>query len=148
MSKKKKIVVAIILIISIIQFIPLSRENSAINLEKDFIAIVKPSSEIETMIRTSCYDCHSNETKYPWYTNVAPMSWWINHHIEEGKEHLNFSSWGDYSEKKRIHKLDECIELIEEEEMPLHSYTWIYHKEADLTQEQRETLINWFKSIQ
>ncbi|MEP2026185.1 heme-binding domain-containing protein, partial [Reichenbachiella sp.] len=98
------------------------------------------------IIKTSCYDCHSYHTKYPWYTNVAPLSWWIGDHIEEGREHFNLSEWGAYSEKKALHKLEEFYEEVEEGEMPLTSYTLI-HGEASLSDEQVKKLVTWVKSL-
>jgi hypothetical protein len=98
-------------------------------------------------MKTTCYDCHSEETKTPWYAQVAPFSWWINDHINEGKEHLNFSAFGTYSAKKAAHKMEECYEELEKGEMPLTSYT-ITHADARLSDEQKATLINWFKSVE
>jgi len=97
------------------------------------------------MLKTSCYDCHSNQPTYPWYTNIAPVSWWIKHHINEGTHHLNFSIWGTYSEKRKNHKLEECIEMIEEDEMPMSSYK-IMHAESKLTDTQKLQLVEFFKA--
>ena len=91
------------------------------------------------MLKSSCYDCHSNHTKYPWYNNVTPVSWWIASHISEVKEELNFSEWENYTLKKKKHKLKEIIEETGEGEMPLRSYLWT-HVEANY---QRIKLIDW-----
>ena len=103
--------------------------------------------KVESILKTSCFDCHSNHTSYPFYAQVAPISFWINHHVEEGKEHLNFSDWNNYSIKKKLHKLDEIIEEIEEHEMPLRSYT-LLHTDAKLNEEASKLLVNWSKKLQ
>ena len=100
------------------------------------------NSEITNTLKIACYDCHSNQSAYPWYTNIAPVSWWVKNHINEGSHHLNFSEWGTYSEKRKKHKLEECIEMVEEGEMPIDSYLWT-HSDAKLTKEEKEALISW-----
>lgn len=142
--KKIGIVLLIALILS--QFIRIDNTNPPIESSTEFSTITNAPEEIITILKTSCYDCHSNEVNYPWYTNVAPISWWIKHHIKEGSQHLNFSIWGTYSEKRKDKKLKECVEMIEEGEMPMTSYT-IMHEEAKLSSEQKEKLMSWFKSL-
>ena len=107
----------------------------------------KPSDEIASKIKASCYDCHSNVSEYPWYSNIQPVGWFLKHHIDDGKKHLNFSEFGTYSPKKQAHKLEESYELIEKGEMPLSSYTLI-HKDAVLTEAEQATLIAYFKEIE
>ena len=113
----------------------------------DFLAIEKPKDEVAILLKTICYDCHSNQINYPWYSDIAVVSWWVQDHIEEGREHLNFSDWGTYPSGKKEHKAEECWEEIEEGEMPLESYTFI-HRDADLSDEQRELLVQYFKEIE
>ncbi|SMD31887.1 Haem-binding domain-containing protein [Reichenbachiella faecimaris] len=146
MTLKTKISTGILALFIIIQFFGIDKENPSYAAENDFIEIMNPPTEIAQIIKTSCYDCHSYHTKYPWYTSVAPISWWIGDHIEEGREHFNLSEWGTYSEKKALHKLEEFYEEVEEGEMPLTSYTLI-HGEASLTDEQTKKLITWVKSL-
>lgn len=143
--KLKNIVIVLSFVLLIIQSIRIDKTPVPINTLTDFVSLSKANSEIETILKTSCYDCHSNQPTYPWYTNVAPISWWIKHHINEGNHHLNFSIWGTYSEKRKLHKIDECIEMIEEEEMPMGSYTLI-HKNAKLSDEQKLKLVEFFKA--
>ena len=107
-----------------------------------FLTETNPSEEVKAILKSSCFDCHSNQTRYPWYNNVAPVSWWLDGHIEEGKEHFNASAWSDYNDKKKDHKLEELIEEVEEGEMPLNSYTWT-HADARLTEAQMEAVIAW-----
>ena len=144
-SMKKKIIYGLMAIIVIIQFFRIDKVNPEFNIAEDFIEITTPPQEITATLKAACYDCHSNQTNYPWYSNVAPISWWVKNHIDEGRDELNFSKWGKYKAKKQDHKLEECIELVEEGEMPLNEYTWT-HAEAKLTPEQKEQLMNWFKT--
>jgi hypothetical protein len=143
---KKKILYGLLAIFIIIQFFRIDKTNPTINLADDFIEISNPPQEIATMIKSSCYDCHSNESNYPWYSNIAPVSWWVKHHIDEAREELNFSKWSTYDAKKKDHKLEEMAEEVEEGEMPLKPYP-LTHPEAQLTAEQKEQLEGWFKKI-
>ena len=142
----KRILIALLLIFILIQFFRIDKTNPESDPSKDFITITNPPDEIKDMLKESCYDCHSHESKYPWYTNIAPISWWVKHHINEGREHLNFSIWGDYSEKKANHKLEECYEEVEEGEMPMSSYL-IMHSHAGLSEQEIDQMVEWFKSI-
>lgn len=143
---KRKLGQLLVLVFIVIQFIPVALNQSEIVPKEDFIEVTQPSVEVALIIRYSCYDCHSNNTFYPWYDKIAPVSWWINHHVEEGKDELNFSEWGSYSEKRKNHKLEEFVEMIEEKEMPLKSYL-ITHRDAKLSSEQVEILKNWIETI-
>ena len=147
---KKKEIIRYILIglaafLVVAQFFRIDKTNPVSDPAQDFVTLQKPPPDIALMIKDACYDCHSNQTKYPWYTNVAPISWWVKGHIDHGREHLNFSEWGTYSSKKASHKLEECYEMVEDTKMPLMSY-WIAHPEAKMTTEQRASLVEWFKS--
>jgi hypothetical protein len=139
----KKILFTAIAIFAAIQFIRVDKINPVSVPEKDFINVTQPSKEVADLLKTSCYDCHSNETKYPWYFNVAPVSWWLKNHINEGREELNFSLWTDYDAKKKDKKLEESIELINNGEMPMFSYT-LAHQEAKLSATQQKALNNFY----
>ncbi len=146
MIRKVLYILAIVLIL--IQFYRPDLNNSSYeSAVNEFILQNNVSSEVESILKTSCFDCHSNHTSYPFYAQVAPISFWINHHVEDGKEHLNFSDWNNYSIKKKLHKLDEIIEEIEEHEMPLRSYT-LLHTDAKLNEEASKLLVNWSKKLQ
>ena len=140
---KKKILIAAPILLIVIQFFRIEQINPPIQIEKDFINITKPDGKISEMLKNACYDCHSNETKYPWYSNVAPISWLVADHRNDGRKHLNFSVWADYSQKRKDHKLEECIEMVQEGEMPMDSYTW-FHPESKLTDNQKQYLLEWF----
>ena len=129
-----------------IQLITVNTEIEAVESSQDFIIQTNAPDEVAEILKTSCYDCHSNETNYPWYSNVAPISWWVGDHIKEGREELNFSAWGTFSEKRKKKKLHEIEEEVEEGEMPLSSYT-LTHSDADLSDDQKEVLISWVKYI-
>ena len=113
-------------------------------LPSHFTKIYAVPSDVKTILRTSCYDCHSNNTEYPWYSYIQPVRLFLDNHINEGKENLNFSEFGNYSERKQGNKLEEIVKQIKAEEMPLASYTMI-HKNAILTQENKKVLINWIE---
>lgn len=143
---KKNIGVALIVVLVVIQFFRIDKTTEPINTAKDFIFVTNANPEVANILKVACYDCHSNQPVYPWYTNIAPFSWWVKHHIDEGSHHLNFSLWGEYKDKRKHHKLEECIELVEEGEMPMSSYTWM-HKEAKLTDDQKLQLVAYFKGL-
>ena len=97
----------------LMQFSQIDKTNPPIDQKLDFIEITKPSEEIATMLKGACYDCHSHQVKYPWYTNIAPISWWVKGHIDNGVIELNFSEWGNYRVSKANHKLEESFEKVE-----------------------------------
>lgn len=142
----KLISIALAVFLIVAQFFPINKTNPPSDMTKDFISMTNPSTQIAEHIKVACYDCHSHHTKYPWYTNVAPVSWWIKGHMNNGMKHLNFSTWGDYSKKKKDNKLDECIDMVEKNWMPLLTYK-IAHPESKLTDEVRTNLITFFKSL-
>lgn len=142
----KKILIALLVVLVVLQFFQIDKTNPAVDESKDFLKTQNTPEEIASIIKTSCYDCHSNESKYPWYSNVQPAGWFLKDHIDEGRRELNFSTFTDYEVKRQDHKLEECIEYIEKDEMPLGSYTLI-HREAALTEAQKNILIDYFKSV-
>ena len=141
----KNIAIFLVFLLLAIQSIRIDKTTEPVNPETDFIALTSANAEVANTLKIACYDCHSNQPSYPWYTNIAPVSWWIKHHINEGSHHLNFSIWGTYKEKRKNHKLDECVEMVEEGEMPMSSYT-IMHGDAKLTDAQKLQLVEFFKA--
>ena len=138
MTRKKKIIYGLVIVLILIQFIRPQRNTGELDTENAIFT----SEEVGNVLYTSCYDCHSNNTNYPWYTNIQPVGWWLNHHVNEGKEELNFSEFERYSLKRKLRKLKEIKEQIEKDEMPISSYTLI-HSEAKLSPEQKQLLIKW-----
>jgi hypothetical protein len=146
MSKIQKVLAGAIALLVIIQFFRPEKNVSAATSPNDLFAHYQAPDSLKQMIRTSCYDCHSNNTAYPWYSNFQPIAWWLNDHVEEGKREFNFSEFATYVPKKADHKLKELIEVVKEQEMPLKSYTLI-HSESRLTENQRRVLADWAADI-
>ena len=99
-------------------------------------------SHVEAMLKRACYDCHSHSTQWPWYSSVAPVSWFVIDHVNEGRGHLNFSEWAKYDAKKAAHKLEEICEMVQAGEMPLKSYLPL-HPNARLSTEDVRALCDW-----
>ena len=136
----------LLLIFIIIQFIRPAK-NKSDGISKNDISKIYPVPEnVQTILKTSCYDCHSNNTIYPWYANIQPVAWWLDDHIQEGKKELNFSEFASYRIGRQYRKLDEINKEIKEDEMPLDNYLWI-HKYAKLDKQQKLTLANWVISV-
>ena len=135
--KKCKVVFCIIFVIAVgIQFIPVNRTNPPVTGE------IEAPEEVMAILHRSCFDCHSNETKWPWYSYVAPASWLVAKDVRDGRGHINFSEWADYNSKQKEHKQEECGEMVAIGEMPL----WFYlplHSESNLSEEDIELLVNW-----
>ena len=132
----KKILIALVVIFVGIQFIPVERTNPPITQD------VNPPENILVILKTSCYDCHSNETVWPWYSNIAPVSFLIANDVNEGREHLNFSEWDKYDAKRRSKKMDGVSELVEKGVMPLSIYTFI-HSDAKMNPEKIKAIKEW-----
>lgn len=149
MKKKftaKNIGIFLVFLFLLIQSFRIDKNTEPVNPVTDFIVLTSANAEVANTLKIACYDCHSNQPTYPWYTNIAPVSWWIKHHIDEGSHHLNFSIWGTYKDKRKHHKLEECIEMVEDGEMPMSSYT-LMHGEAKLTDAQKLQLVEFFKAL-
>ena len=148
--KKKRIlrmiVLVLLLVAVLIQFIPVDRSVPDVDPSKDLLAMHEAPSGVVNILKDACYDCHSHKTRYPWYSYIAPVSMWLQGHVDHGKEHLNFSEWGDYDADRRDHKLEEIAEEVEEKYMPLNSYTW-GHPDARLSDEQRAELVAWVNTL-
>ena len=141
-----KILIGLAVILIVIQFFGPDTSVPESEASKDFITITEPPQQVATILKSACYDCHSYQTKYPWYASISPVSWWLQDHIDHGRDEFNLSLWADYSTNRADHKLEEAIELLEAEEMPLPSYTWI-HSGARLSDQERSVLSAWFSSL-
>lgn len=130
-----------------LQFISTRSNRSSALPSTDFVKTFKVPDGVENILSVSCYNCHSNNTNYPWYSRVQPVGLYLENHIIKGKEELNFSEFGDYSSRKQKSKLKAMISQVEKGEMPLKSYTFI-HRDARLSKEDKKTLVNYFNSIQ
>ena len=129
----------------IIQLIPVDLPENNADLSKDMILIENAPDEVKFILSKSCYDCHSNQTVYPWYSKVAPVSWLVAKDTREARDELNFSEWAELSKRKKIKILNELAEEVEDKKMPLRIYT-VVHRDAILTDEEISTLMSWTKS--
>ncbi len=132
----------ILLTFIVIQFFQPEKNYSEPTSDDIFYQLKDIEEPIKEQLTNSCYDCHSNQTKYPFYARIAPVSWYIDNHISEGKEHLNFSDWGKYSKRERISALVDICDVLSEGSMPLKSYVKL-HKTARLDEIQIEAICNW-----
>ena len=139
---KKKIAWFLLISLIVIQFIKPEKNQSAQKSPNDISTVAAVPGKVQTILDKACNDCHSNNTRYPWYSNIQPVAWWLADHVKEGKGELNFSEFASYSPKKQAHKLEETIEMVKEGEMPLNSYTWT-HKDAILTSEEKLAVSTW-----
>ena len=143
--KLKNILIALLIVFVVMQVVRIDTKNPATN-PSEVLSEANMTPEVKNLLSVACYDCHSNNTRYPWYSNIAPVSWWLQNHVREGREELNFSEWNSMDAREKDHKLKECVEMIEEGEMPMNSYTWT-HADAQLTAEQQAVLIRFFNSM-
>ncbi len=142
---KKLLIVLIVLFIGI-QFYHAKPNKSTVD-EAFYIGKKYPVPEdVKSILAKACNDCHSNNTRYPWYAKVQPVDWWTNRHVQEGKREINFDEFTERSLRFQYNKMDELIEQVKENKMPLNSYTWI-HKDAILTQQEKEALTGWAQSV-
>ena len=141
----RKVLLGLLVGLILIQFISPERNDSG-DWSNDYTTAMQVPKEVKKIIKTSCTDCHSNKTKYPWYSKIAPVSWYIASHVNEGREHLNFSEWTTYNNDQKDHIIKDLEEELEEQNMPLKSYLLI-HKEAKLTQDQYNILLAWVKTL-
>ena len=129
-----------------IQFIPVSLNQSNNIPKEDIISSYEPPKEIANILKTSCYDCHSNNTIYPWYSKLQPFAWLMEKHIREGKDELNFNEFTSYSIRRQRSKLKSVISQIKKDEMPLDQYT-LMHKDAILSEQMKTQLITWVEQL-
>jgi len=139
---KRKILIGLLLVFVAIQFIRPARNHSDQATPNEIGLHYQVPQEVHAILKHSCYDCHSNNTVYPWYANVQPAGWWIQWHINDGKHHLNFSEFGSYSEKKAKDKYEDIEDAASKGWMPLDSYVWL-HRDTRLTPEQARVVASW-----
>ena len=146
MTRKKKIGLGILGVLLIAQFIRPNRSVPTVDTALSFDEIHASNKVATDLIKDACYDCHSYEREYPMYAEIAPVSWWIQGHVNGGTQHLNYSEWGNYDSGKAEHKIEEMIEEIQSGHMPPKSFKWL-HPEAKWTDEQKTTVISFLKSL-
>ncbi len=141
MKKVIKFVLILALVaLVVMQFIRPEANDGGYETVAAFEAETTPSDEVKAILRTNCYDCHSNQTEYPWYSYIAPISYYLDDHIRHGKGEFNVSKWEEFTVKKKDHKLEEVIEEVEEGHMPLDSYTMLH---GELSEDEVKALIQW-----
>ncbi|MDY2587776.1 heme-binding domain-containing protein [Winogradskyella aquimaris] len=141
----KKVGLVLLVVLIIAQFFGPEKNDGDIASVEAFIADTNPPEDVQLIMKSACFDCHSDHTRYPWYNNITPVNYWLADHVKDGKKHFNVSKWTDYSVKKKDHKLEELAEEVEEGHMPLPSYTWT-HRDAKLSKEQIEAIEAWVKT--
>lgn len=145
--KLLKITGLVLLVILVgLQFFPTGVNHSTTVSSTDFVKTYETSEQVAQILRTSCYNCHSNNTDYPWYSKVQPVGWLLEDHINKGKEVLNLSEFGSYSGRRQQSKLTSMISQIEDDKMPLPAYTFI-HREARLSKEKKKTLLDYLRIL-
>ena len=142
----KKIIVTILILFIAIQFIQPARNKNGQVLPNDITKTLNVPDKVLNIFKISCYDCHSNNTSYPWYVNIQPMGWMMAKHIKNGKENLNFNEFGTYSKRKKSNKLRAIETSIKDGSMPLSSYT-IIHMDAKLSSENKKLITDWASNI-
>ncbi|HBR54827.1 MAG TPA: hypothetical protein DEA82_11865 [Flavobacteriaceae bacterium] len=130
----------------VIQFFPITLNESDTVPQSDFMVENQVPATIKNRLQVSCYDCHSNNTDYPWYSKIQPAAWYLEDHIQEGKDELNFNEWAEYSDRRKNSKLRSIISQIEEDKMPLDSYTLI-HRDAILSDEDKRMIIDYMTAL-
>ncbi len=129
-----------------LQFIPTRTNQSSEVPSTDFVKTHETPEEVAGILHASCYNCHSNNTSYPWYSRVQPVGLFLKNHIEKGKDELNLSEFGSYSSRRQLSKLKSMVSQIEDDEMPLPSYT-LLHPEARLSQEKKKVLVDYLNAL-
>ena len=142
MKSIKKIALVLVIVFVAIQFIQPAHNKSGQVLPTDFTIVYTVPPNVQTILQNACTDCHSNNTNYPWYSNIQPMAWIMKRHIDNGKEKLNFSEFGSYSSRRQISKLKGIANQIKDDEMPISSYKAM-HSKAKLTKEEKSLVIDW-----
>jgi hypothetical protein len=142
----KRFFLFLVVVFVIIQFFRPQKNQSAGVSTNDITTKYAVPQDVMATLKTACYDCHSNNTRYPWYNNIQPVAWWLANHVKEGKRALNFSEFTAYPIGKQYRKLEEINKEVKEGEMPLESYT-IIHKDAVLTTSQKLSIATWVTSL-
>lgn len=141
MKRSSKIGLGVLVILVLIQFIPIERNNPAVTSE------IPAPQPVKAILKRACYDCHSNETVWPWYSRIAPVKFIIQHHVDEGRHELNFSAWDQMPARKKAKAPHEMIEEIEKGEMPTWDYL-LMHPDAKLSEQDIRVLKDWAQSME
>ncbi len=140
------ILITLISFMVIIQFIPNELPENTFDLTKDLLNVEQVPENVRNTLKTSCYDCHSYQTVYPWYSYVAPVSWLVVRDIREGRDKVNFSEWGDLKKRSKIKVLSKIADEVKSGDMPMPAYL-IMHRNAKPDERQRDELIKWTDQV-
>ena len=138
--------VLVVAIVLVIQVIPVERNVSTVPPGQSFEKTEKVPANVAAILKVSCYDCHSNNSRYPWYSELQPGAWFMARHIKKGKEELNFDEFNNYSKRRKKAKIKSIISQIEKDEMPLKSYLML-HSSARLSAADKMDLIDFFNTL-
>lgn len=142
----KWIAIIILIAFALVQLMPRPAKNNNPSVTEAHISkMVQIPPEVNRILEEACMDCHSNNTRYPWYSEIQPVAWWMGDHVVEGKKEVNYAEFGTYTEKRQQKKWKETADQVRKKEMPLKSYTYT-HPGARLSEEEREMLISWAES--
>lgn len=142
----RKILISLLFVLVVIQFIRPSRNISRASQPNYIGNEYSIPGNVKTILAKACNDCHSNNTRYPWYALIQPVYWWLDKHIRNGKKHVNYDEYLNRSLRYQYHKMEETIEMVKDGEMPLNSYT-LLHKQARLSESEKAALISWAGSV-
>ncbi|TYB77402.1 cytochrome C [Bizionia gelidisalsuginis] len=146
MKLLKKILVALFILFIVAQFFRPEKNDGNLESVNAFLAETNPPENVKAILKESCFDCHTSASRYPWYNAITPVNYWLAEHINDGKKHLDLSNWEGNSVKRKDHKFEEIIEMVEQKEMPLPSYIWT-HSEAQLSESQIQAVIDWANQV-
>lgn len=142
----KKILLVLLIVFLIAQFFGPEKNEGSMESVTAFFEDTKPPENVKAILTEACFDCHSNATRYPWYNRITPVNYWMADHVKHGTKHFNVSTWKGNSIKRKDHKIEELIEMLEAKEMPLPSYTWT-HGEARLSAAQIKEILKWAEQV-
>lgn len=146
MKTLKNCIYWFLIIFALIQFIPVDRVNKPVDKKADFVQVYQTPENVREILRNACYDCHSDETVYPKYAFVAPISWSVKNHVNKGRRHLNLSEWTTFNRDLKKSMLENSARSLKDYSMPMGGYI-AWHPEANLTKAQRTLLVNYFENI-
>lgn len=142
----KKILIGLLIVVLLMQIMQPAKNESELRSPNDISKVYALPPGVHETFVTKCYDCHSNNTQYPWYVHIQPIGWWMASHIKEGKDELDFSEFATYNSKRANHKLEEISEEIAEGHMPIESYLWL-HPEAKVSDDELKAINGWIASL-
>lgn len=142
----KKILLILLILFLAIQFVRPSRNLSSSSQPNALHNKYDVEPAVKTILAKACWDCHSNNTRYPWYSHIQPVAWWLADHVKDGKRHFNYDEFLTYDVSDQDHSMEEVVETVKGKSMPIRSYTW-GHSDARLTDEERSRLTTWAQSV-